>query len=344
MIVTAKPSAGLKGDAPAAASPQGVADRQALALIAVERTRMPMLVTDPRQLDNPIVLANKAFLDLSGYGAEEILGRNCRFLQGEGTSLLAVAEIRAGIAEHREVNVEILNYRKDGSAFWNLLHISPIHDDSGRLIYFFASQVDVSERRKLEVLEAAERRLLKEVDHRALNVLAVVQGIVRLTRADNAALYATSVERRVQALAKAHAILARRGWKDVPLAELIEMQIEPFGTQRVALEGPDILLSAHVAQPLALVFHELIANTATHGALSQPNGVLRVQWSEDPEQHRLTLAWDESGGPAPALERPSGFGSTIIGAIVGRQLRGRFDADWRTSGLRAQLTIPMRAA
>ena len=255
-----------------------------------------------------------------------------------------MAEIRAGIAEHREVNVEILNYRKDGSAFWNLLHISPIHDDSGRLIYFFASQVDVSERRKLEVLEAAERRLLKEVDHRALNVLAVVQGIVRLTRADNAALYATSVERRVQALAKAHAILARRGWKDVPLAELIEMQIEPFGTQRVALEGPDILLSAHVAQPLALVFHELIANTATHGALSQPNGVLRVQWSEDPEQHRLTLAWDESGGPAPALERPSGFGSTIIGAIVGRQLRGRFDADWRTSGLRAQLTIPMRAA
>jgi len=106
------------GDRPAAASQQVLPDRSKLALVAVERTRMPMVVTDPRQLDNPIVLANKAFLDLTGYSAGEVLGRNCRFLQGKGTSLAVVGEIRRAITEESELEIEILNYRKDGSAFW----------------------------------------------------------------------------------------------------------------------------------------------------------------------------------------------------------------------------------
>jgi PAS domain S-box-containing protein len=128
---TLKPSTNLHGDAPAVASPQGLADRKELASVAVERTRMPMVVTNPREEGNPIVLANKAFLDLTGYAAEEIIGRNCRFLQGPGSSEAAIAEIRAALADERELNVEILNYRKNGTTFWNQLRLCPVHGDDG---------------------------------------------------------------------------------------------------------------------------------------------------------------------------------------------------------------------
>jgi PAS domain S-box-containing protein len=133
---TAGSSTSLHGDPPAASSAQGRADRNELAAVAVERTRMPMVVTDPRQPDNPIVLANKAFLDLTGYTAEEVIGRNCRFLQGGGTAAEAIDMIREALRAEREVDVEILNYRKDGSAFWNQLVLSPVHDDEGRLLTF----------------------------------------------------------------------------------------------------------------------------------------------------------------------------------------------------------------
>lgn len=304
-----------------------------------------MVVTDPRQPDNPMVLANQAFLNLTGYDSSEIIGRNCRMLQGEHTSRLAVAEIRAGVAEEREVNVELLNYRKDGTTFWNQLYLSPIHDRQGRLLYFFASQLDVSAQRRLESLEASEHRLLREVDHRSLNALAIVGAIVRLSRADNAAAYASAVQARVQAVAQAHAILATRGWTDVPIADVIRTQVEPYSARRIQLQGPDTTLPGQLVQPLALVFHELAANAAVHGALSRPNGSIIVRWTEGAAPRReITIAWKETGGPTPPSERPKGFGTTMINAIVSRQLKGRVQNEWAPDGLNAQLTVPMLAA
>ena len=109
-----------------------MADHKELATFAFQRTRMPMVVSDARQPDYPIVLANDAFLNLTGYSADELLGKNCRILQGADTSSTAIAEVRAVIAQEREGTVEILNYKKDGTAFWNQLHLSPIRDDDGR--------------------------------------------------------------------------------------------------------------------------------------------------------------------------------------------------------------------
>ncbi|RZM27994.1 MAG: PAS domain-containing protein, partial [Sphingomonas sp.] len=117
---------------------------------AIEMTRMPMVLTDPRQDDNPIVFANNAFLDLTGYDQDQVLGRNCRFLQGSQTDRAVVAQLRTAIAERRAISVELLNYRRDGSPFWNGVFLGPVYDDAGELLFFFASQLDVSRRKDAE--------------------------------------------------------------------------------------------------------------------------------------------------------------------------------------------------
>jgi PAS domain S-box-containing protein len=337
------PSEGLTGDPAATASPRGLVDRRELAFIAVERTRMPMVITNPREPGNPIVLANQAFLHLTGYSADEVVGRNCRFLQGAETSPAAVAEIKTAVREQRGVTLELLNYRKDGSSFWNQLCLSPIHGDDGNLIYFFGSLLDISERRRTHNLEEIENRLLREVDHRAMNVLAIVEGIVRLSNAADAKVYAESVQGRVRALSRAHTLLASKGWRNVPLLQLIEDQIGPYSAQRISLNGPDIAVPAQVVQPLALVLHELVINTAAHGALSASAGLVTIDWREDLEARCFTLQWRETGGPPPAVIRTGGFGSTMIKAIIERQLRGELRQDWQVDGLKADISIPLAA-
>jgi PAS domain S-box-containing protein len=149
---------------------------------AIETTRMPMLVSDPRKPDNPIVFANRAFLSMSGYAAEEILGHNCRFLQGPDTDRATVAAVREAIEDRREISTEILNYRKDGTSFWNALYVSPVYNQNKELVYFFASQLDVSRRRDAEeALGQAQKmealgQLTGGISHDFNNLLQVMSG------------------------------------------------------------------------------------------------------------------------------------------------------------------------
>ena len=149
---------------------------------AIETTRMPMLVTDPRQEDNPIIFANRAFLSMSGYRNDEIVGHNCRFLQGPGTSRAAVKEIAEAVADRREISIELLNYRKDGSSFWNALYVSPVFNEDKEVVYYFASQLDVSRRRDAEeALGQAQKmealgQLTGGISHDFNNLLQVMSG------------------------------------------------------------------------------------------------------------------------------------------------------------------------
>jgi len=321
----------IHGDLPAAATMQAMVDRQELSAFAFQRTRMPMVVSDARQPDYPIVLANDAFLNLTGFPADEVLGRNCRFLQGEATSRTAVAQIRAAVDQQRQATIEILNYKKDRTPFWNQLHISPIHDKHGELAYYFASQLDVTEYRRVQTLEEAEHRLLLEVDHRTKNVLAIVDSIVRLSRSDNAASYAASVQQRVQALSRTHMLLADKGWQAVELVDIVRTQVQVFGSANIDIEGPTVMIPAHAAQPIGLVVHELAANAAVHGVLSQRRGRLKISWISN--SFGLTLNWVERGGPEPAKDPGRGFGNMILGAVVERQLGGRISREWHDDGL-----------
>lgn len=145
---------------------------------AVRATRMPMLITDPRQPDNPIVFVNDAFARLTGYSREETLGRNCRFLQGPATNTDDVAKIRAAIDQPTPIEIELLNYRKDGTTFWNRLLISPVFDE-GQLTYFFASQFDVTpERNRINLLSMDREALESENQRRVLDLAASEERLV----------------------------------------------------------------------------------------------------------------------------------------------------------------------
>ncbi|MHC2086156.1 ATP-binding protein [Methylobacterium sp. CM6244] len=128
----------------------GLEDRGDVFFAAIEMTRMPMILADPRQEDVPIVFANNAFLDLTGYEEGEVLGRNCRFLQGAETDQAHVRAIRDAVHKQEAIAIEILNYRRDGTPFWNAVFMGPVLNPKGEIIYFFASQLDVTQRREAD--------------------------------------------------------------------------------------------------------------------------------------------------------------------------------------------------
>lgn len=204
---------------------------------AVRSTRMAMTITDPRQNDNPIIFANEAFSRLSGYHHDELIGRNCRILQGPETSRKTVQKLARAIERHEDVHVEILNYRKDGTAFWNSLYVSPVRDEKGEVVFFFGSQLDVSEKKQTELdlnsvndelretrslleqqiddrtgelmrLLAQRSRLVNELDHRVKNNLQIIGSLLafelRRDLGAEARELVTRFQERVDALGLAH--------------------------------------------------------------------------------------------------------------------------------------------
>lgn len=131
---------------------------------AMDEAPVGILITDYSQEDNPIVYANDRFEELTGYTESEILGRNCRFLQGEGTEEAPVAEMREAIDAREPVSVELRNYRKNGSAFWNRVTIAPVRDDDGEMTNWVGFQEDVTERKHYETTLREERKALREMD------------------------------------------------------------------------------------------------------------------------------------------------------------------------------------
>jgi PAS domain S-box-containing protein len=313
-----------------------LADRRELALVAVERTRMPMVVTDPRQADSPIVLANQAFLDLTGYSANEVLGRNCRFLQGPETDRDSIARLRQGlISGEHFVTVELLNYRKDGSTFWNQVSVSPVQDETGATIYHFGSQKDVTAIRRAEELEAIERLLLKEVDHRAMNALSLVQSILALTRAESVNRYSAPVRGRVDAIARVHRMLGESSWTGVPLRSLVASD----ASGRIKVDCASVTVSPRLAQPLALVLHELSTNAQRHGALLAEGGEVLVSWEVTDGQ--LVLRWVEHGARVETPPPEPRLGLSLVASVIERQLGGKADLTWQHDGPALTMAVPV---
>ncbi|RYJ02225.1 MAG: hypothetical protein EON47_08195, partial [Acetobacteraceae bacterium] len=189
---------------------------------------------------------------------------------------------------------------------------------------------------------AEEHRLIlmREIDHRAKNALAVVLSVVRLApRGSSPAHFAATIEGRISAMARAHSLLAATAWRGGMLETLAKDELAPHAGQ-ARISGPAVQLAAEAVQPLAMVLHELTANATQHGALSAPSGQVDLDW-DMLAQNGLSLRWRETGGP-PLLgpPPPPGFGTRLMRQIMQRQLKGEIGTEWAPAGLKVTMTVP----
>jgi two-component sensor histidine kinase/CheY-like chemotaxis protein len=234
--------------------------------------------------------------------------------------------------------IEFRVCRPDGEVRWCLGTAAAIRDGANTISRISGVTMDITDRK-----EAEERQslLAREVDHRAKNALAVVHSIVCLTRADNIKQYVAAVEGRIQALARAHSLLADSRWRGADIAQLIQEELAPYRApnfDRIRILGRSISLEPRTAQALALAFHELATNAVKYGSLSSSAGGVEVGWHQNGSS--LELRWVEHGGPPVEISAAGGFGIRVIKASVESQLDGTVALDWRREGLRCTISIP----
>ncbi|WP_454718175.1 photosensory histidine protein kinase LovK [Caulobacter segnis] len=341
---------------------------------AIRATRMAMIVTDGTQADNPIIFANDAFLRLTGYAREEVIGRNCRFLQGPDTDPKAIEALRTAISAGEDIAIDILNYRKDGTTFWNALYLSPVRNDAGQIVYFFGSQLDSTDKKAVEIqvrdhsdglqqmvdarthelTEALEQKtaLLHEVDHRVKNNLQLISSLLLLQnrRVQDPALKASlkGMLGRVNAIATVHRRLFQS--EDVERfdvsAFIRDMVADLMGSAnrddiRIELDLERVEIPASKAAPFALVVNELLTNALRHGFPEGRGGRIFVGVRREEGNFRIEITDDGVGFDKDA--KPSGFGLTIV-QLLCQQLKAKSETTDADPGARVVVLLPVNGA
>jgi PAS domain S-box-containing protein len=233
---------------------------------------------------------------------------------------------------------------KDGHWVWVLDSGRVVERDAeGRPELVIGIHLDITERREAE---ERMRAVSLEVDHRSKNLLAVVQSLVSMTRADDINAFKATLRGRIHALARAHDLLSRSRWRGADLHAIAEEELRAYDTaksDRVTIRGPKAVLGASAIQALAMTLHELATNAAKYGALSVPEGRLRLEWRVPEEVTSFEILWEESLDPGH-FDRPDeagrGFGSRLIAMMIETQLGGELDTEWTAHGLRCTIRVP----
>jgi PAS domain S-box-containing protein len=250
-----------------------------------------------------------------------------------------MALVNQGIGADGTQTCELRFIRADGSVRWSLAAGQVIRNAAGAPLRFAGVDLDITERKHAEERQDV---LVRELDHRAKNLLAVVQSVLRLSKADTVREFVAALEGRIWALSRAHTLLSESRWHAVDLGRIVAEEIAPFASpqgRQVEASGPAVSLLPATAQSLALALHELVTNAVKHGGLSVPDGRVALTWRLEPGG--LVVSWIESGGPPTAPPTRRGFGTKLIDASVEHQLRGNAAFEWRETGLHCTISIPL---
>jgi PAS domain S-box-containing protein len=315
-------------------------------VVAAETTRMAMVFTDAKASGNPIIFVNDAFLELTGYTREEVLGQSFNFLMARGADPEVLARIKAMFAGNAVGGSEISYRRKDGSVFWSAILISPVRDGSGDIVQHFASFVDLTDHKQEQ---AQSRMLIDELNHRVKNTLATVQSIVwqALRSASDPEVIREAIESRLFALSRSHDLLTRENWEGAGLLDLLTAALEHFGVsngraEHFVIAGKNIRVSPKVALALGIAFHELATNAVKYGAFSNKAGSVMIAWTIEPGQDgdRILLRWQERGGPPVKPPSRKGFGSRVIERGLAHELEGTVHLDHQADGVVCTIDFP----
>jgi PAS domain S-box-containing protein len=235
--------------------------------------------------------------------------------------------------------IEAVAERPDGSRVTFIPYPTPLRNKAGAVVGAVNMLVDITDRK---ATEERQRLLANEVNHRANNLLTVVQATIRMTQGGTVEAFRSALNGRIGALAHAHGLLAKSRWTGVDLQHLVTEELAPYvgGAQpRVWMSGAMLPLEASAAQSMAMILHELATNAVKYGALSTDKGRVLVEWREAADG-RLTFRWTEADGPDVAPPEVTGVGSTVI-TRTAAHLKGEARFDWRAGGLVFELSAPV---
>lgn len=218
-------------------------------------------------------------------------------------------------------------------------------DGEGKPTLIFGVNYDISERK---LGEERQRLLLRELNHRVKNTLATVQALATQTvrHARRPSEFLEAFGARLQALGAAHNLLSDREWRGIGIRELMQIEVKPFDSAeqpRIAISGPDLLLSPDQAVGLGLIMHELASNALQYGSLSVGSGKVDVDWKALGKKgaRRLVLTWRESGGPKVDQPERQGFGSILIRRSLAKVLSSEVVHEFRREGVFAEISMPL---
>ena len=315
-------------------------------VVAAESTRMPMVFTDAREADNPIIFANDSFLKLTGYQRDEVLAQSFNFLLASGCDQESLEQVKEAFEDSTRDSPEIHYRHKDGSDFWASLFVNPVEDEDGKVVQHFISLVDTT---RFKHAQQNAAMLIDELNHRVKNTLATVQSIVTQAVRNSAdpAVIRESIETRIAALSRSHDLLGREKWDGAGLRDLIGEALAPFSVtdgraERFTVEGENIRLSPKAALALGIAFNELATNAVKFGALSNETGTIAIRWTleQRSDGRWLSLQWREKDGPRVAPPTERGFGSRVVEKGLAHELDGQVNLDYAPGGVVCTIDVP----
>jgi PAS domain S-box-containing protein len=206
-----------------------------------------------------------------------------------------------------------------------------------RAVSMVGTVQDITERKKCE---EREHLLMREVSHRAKNMLSVVDAIARQTATRDPKHFIECFSERIQALSANQDLLIRNEWRGVEIVDLVRAQLAPFADligSRIVMSGPKLRLKAASAQAIGLALHELATNAGKYGALSD-TGRVDICWGTD--RNTFTIGWTERDGPPVSPSPQRGFGTVVMKEMAERSLDGKVDLEYAPSGVTWCLTCP----